>query len=201
MPDDFDYDFLCNAFDVIFDTEYHSLVQKSLTIIYNFAPFFHNNARQAIFMRLFTKHFFSLFLHWEIAIRNTFQQILVFRVLKSKRTTLAQNGLLIAELGVAKRAPPPSLALPSVPENSADDDTLSVDSVLFAKIQSYLQMCEEQLRNPKLGIYEQRHQIYVPVALMEYKTYLSFYYQWEGTGQPIPKLIPHNLIRERVQMM
>ena len=66
MPDNFDHGFLSDAFDVILGTDYHSLVLKILTFLYNYSPFFHNTARGAVFGRLFSEHFFNLFMHWEV---------------------------------------------------------------------------------------------------------------------------------------
>lgn len=195
MPVDFDIQYLCTAFDAIMESEYHSTIQKFLTILYQHLSFFHNSARKYLFLDFFfRKHFFSLFLHWEPSIRNTFQQILVFCTLRQKRSVLADNGFIIQELG---------LRIPSVTPidfSQMDDETTTTDSILFAKLESYLQMAEDQLRSPELGYYPARLQVYVPISLMEYRTYLSHYYQWEVKNtKAIPRLVSISLAREGLQ--
>lgn len=197
MPDDFDHEFLCEAFDVIFDTEYHSIVQKTLTILYNFAPFFGDKGRLEIFNRIFQKHFFTLFLNWEVAIRNSFQQILVFRAIKTKRTIMSSKGFILSEFASIS---PSGKKVEEEEEEEVSEETLMTDAHLFAKIETYKTMVEDQARDPELTYYPKRHQVYAPQALMEYRTYLVFYYQWlEKREKEVPKLLPHTIVRDRIQ--
>lgn len=63
-------------------------------------------------------------------------------------------------------------------------------SIMFAKIESYISLIQDQLRNPELKYYDKSLEVYAPKALAEYKMYLSQYEQWEASGnQEIPKLV------------
>ncbi len=81
-----------------------------LSLLYNYAEVFEGEARKAVFCELLIKkYFFTLFLHWDDGTRNSFQQIIVFRVhppsqythhyktIRLKRTLLHAEGLINVE--------------------------------------------------------------------------------------------------------
>ena len=62
---------------------------------------------------------------------------------------------------------------------------------MFAKIESFVKMVQEQLRDKNYQQYDKTLEVYVPKAMSEYKMYMSRYYTWERSGalEP-PKLVP-----------
>lgn len=82
LPPSFDIHYFCSGLEIIIETEHYQLIQKLLSIVYNYADLFVGNNRKTLFADLFIKkYFFKLFLHWDELIRHYFQQILIFRVL------------------------------------------------------------------------------------------------------------------------
>ena len=208
LPDNYDYEYFCFAIDMMLETDHHMLVHKTLSFLYTNATVFNNATRQHLFLEvLLKKHFFNLFLHWESTIRNTFHQIIIFKMLRHKRTMLAKHGFVVQELssrsGAAKDPEKKGGILTistdefSVP--NPEDDDLTTDAVLFAKIESYIQMTEDQIRFPEAGHYRKGLEVYVPNALMEYRTYLCHYYQWIASSQTdeAPKLTPISQLQDR----
>lgn len=62
---------------------------------------------------------------------------------------------------------------------------------MFSKIETFVKMVQEQLRDPNYRKYDRDLEVYVPKAMSEYKMYMSRYYQWERSGQTEPpKLVP-----------
>jgi len=190
FPVSFDIDFFCSAVQAIIDTDHHQTLIKMLSLIYNFAELFDGEARRILFGEfLIKKHFFSLFLHWDDTVRNSFQQLMVYKVLRVKRSTLhSQGNLHIRELSGK-----------DVPSLMNDQDVVApdllLDSILFSKLETYVKMVQEQLRDTSFYAYPKPLEVYAPQALSDYKVYLSRYYQWENnpTGES-PKLMPLHLI-------
>ena len=65
-----------------------------------------------------------------------------------------------------------------------DDETLMVDGVLLGKIEAFLKMIIGQIQSKMEGggvkNFPESLEVYVKVALYEYRTFLSFYYDWES---------------------
>lgn len=191
VPQDFDHQFCTKAFDIICETDLHQLIVKLLVILYNHSESFTGEPRKALYIDfLLRRHFFDFFLHWESTVRNTFQQLLVFKALRIKRSQLHGHGFKVRELASTR-----------VHESWAGVDDinsqLALDAILFAKIESYIRMLQDQMRDPNFEtLYPARLEVYVPKALLEYKTYMSMYYQWEQTEKEPPQLMPLSLIKD-----
>ena len=98
IPSNFDIDYLCNGFDIIFQSDHHQLLQRTLGLLYNYADLFVGDIRKSLYCDfLLKKYFFTLFLHWDDGSRNAFQQIIVFRLIKLKRSLLHSEGLINVE--------------------------------------------------------------------------------------------------------
>ena len=66
---------------------------------------------------------------------------------------------------------------------------------MFAKIESFVRIIQEQLRDKNIKAFDKELEVYVPRALSEYKLYLSRYYAWERSGETEPpKLVPMHLL-------
>jgi len=107
LPLTFDIDYFCKAAEVILDSEHHQLIGKLLALIYNYADIFEGQARRILFGDLLLKQeFYHLFLNWDDNVRNSFQQILVFKMIRLKRSELHKAGvLLVKELAMLDEAP------------------------------------------------------------------------------------------------
>jgi len=70
-----------------------------------------------------------------------------------------------------------------------------LDTVVFAKIEAFVRIIQEQLRDKTIHAFDKELEVYVPRALSEYKLYLSRYYAWERSGETDPpKLVPMHLL-------
>ena len=92
LPRQFDCNFFCRAIDIMIGCDHHQVVQKALRMLYSFSDVFVSEARRALFIDLVLhKHFYSLFLHWDPAIRNSFQQLLVFKVPRHQKCEMKHH--------------------------------------------------------------------------------------------------------------
>jgi len=130
---------------------------------------------------LMKKYFFRFFLHWDGKVRNDFQQLIIFRMIKTRRSLLQKEGFSIGELGTGYKSPLPYTK--SNPNLSAD---YAIDQLLFGKIETYLHMVSDQLRSTHSDYYPKTWEVYVPKSLSEYKIYLSRYFQLESDGEEFP---------------
>jgi len=192
LPASFDINYLCKAIDVVLETDHHQSILKMLSFIYNNSDLFEGDARRKLFCDFLIKErFFQLFLHWDDAVRNSFQQMIVFKALRVKRSVLHSQGKLhIHELS-GKEMGSSQEAVPS------EDQDNFLDAILFSKIEAYVKMVQEQLRDPSFNIYPKSLEVYAPQALSDYKVYLSRYYQWERDPNAVeaPKLTPLHILQ------
>jgi len=200
LPAAFDAEFFCKGLEIIIQTDHHQLLQKVLSLLYNYAEVFEGEARKAVFCELLIKkYFFTLFLHWDDGTRNSFQQIIVFRTIRLKRSLLHAEGLINVEELATKDLGQKKEPTAQPPANLMEEKENFLDAILFAKIESFVKMVQEQLRDTKFQKYDKELEIYVPKALSEYKMYMSRYYQWERSGltEP-PKLVPMYILNTNI---
>ncbi|KAL6042037.1 HECT domain-containing protein [Balamuthia mandrillaris] len=166
---------------------------KLLTVIYNHADVFRANARRALFGDLLLrKHFFPLFLHWDFNVRNTFHQLLVYKMVRLKRSVLRQEGFRVGEL--ARQKHQQQLQAQRTQSFTVDPEHNN-DAFLYGELEDRLAMLQDQLRGTRHDLYPKELEVYVPAALSEYKRYLSYYFMWESEGNvTAPKLVPLSLL-------
>jgi len=131
--------------------------------------------------------FYTLFLHWDVNVRNTYHQLLIYKMIRLRRSLLHVRGYSVSEL--SKKA---SQNGTSVRASSLIAKEEIVDLALYDMLERYLTSLQEQLRKTATNqAYPPNLEVYVPTALSEYKRYLSYYFKWESDGgtEP-PKLVP-----------
>eukprot|EP01103_Thecamoeba_quadrilineata_P016208 TRINITY_DN5353_c0_g1_i1.p1 TRINITY_DN5353_c0_g1~~TRINITY_DN5353_c0_g1_i1.p1 ORF type:complete len:590 (+),score=97.42 TRINITY_DN5353_c0_g1_i1:41-1810(+) len=179
LDSNFDVEYFCKACQIIIDIDHHQLILRLLTILYKYSDIFVGNARRYLFAEfLLNQNFYGLFLHWESSIRNTFQQILVFKALTVKRSVLGEKGFLVNELS---RSSPHKMETPRH-KSSSEITNSDLDDLLFGRIEFLCLELLHQLRSTEKK-YPVGLEVYVPKAVSEYKKYLSMYYQWEDEPQ------------------
>ncbi|EGG14246.1 hypothetical protein DFA_12016 [Cavenderia fasciculata] len=98
LPDTFDIDFFCAGVDSIIAADHHQVVIRLLNLIYNTSDCFQGSMRQVLFRDLLLhKYFYHLFLHWDQPVRNAYHHILLYRMVRIKRSSLHQSGFSIGE--------------------------------------------------------------------------------------------------------
>lgn len=110
LPETFDMEFFCRGIGILLDSDHHQIVLRVLQIVYNSADLFNGTFRYMLFGELLIKKmFFNLFLHWDPGVRNAFQQVLIFKMVRIKRSELYLDGYVVRELSKIqpKKAPPP----------------------------------------------------------------------------------------------
>jgi len=192
LPNDFDCSLFCSAVDVMIDSEHHQLILRLLTLIYKYADIFCDELRRQLFIELLLKkHFFTLFLHWESTVRNAFQQLVVFKMMREKRSLLQKQGFFIKELA-SQSIHHDKNNVPSYPSTTDE-----IDGMVFAKVESYIRMLQDQLRDREQHLYPSHLEVYVPKSMTEYSIYMSLYYQWESLPEKdakAPNLIPASML-------
>jgi hypothetical protein len=89
LPPNFDVEFFCRGVDVMIQSEHHQVISRCLTMLYNSAEVFMGEARRAVYIDLMLqRYFFRLFLHWDVNVRNTYHQLLAFKVRTAQNTPL-----------------------------------------------------------------------------------------------------------------
>lgn len=85
----FDIHLLCRAVDAILSTDHLMIITRFLMTLYDHSKIFSGHARLELFGKmLITKHFAHLFLFWENNVRTAYIQILLFKVLSRKRSSV-----------------------------------------------------------------------------------------------------------------
>jgi hypothetical protein len=196
VPLSFDMDYFCSGLDIIIDTDHHQLIAKLLSVVYNHADVFVGYNRKKLFGDFFIgRYFFKFFLHWDEIVRNYFHQIVIFRMVRVKRSELHKIGIDIPELG------PPSKTvlqqdLQSFLERQPPD--LWVDIELYITICAYIKAVEGQCRSHAILRFDPQLEVYVPQAMYEYHYFLSRYYKWEAqNSDQVPSLITMSMLRNR----
>ena len=81
LPTSFDHKFFCKGIDIMFQTDHHQIMTRALSMVYAALGLFTDDARVSLVIEcLLHKYFFRLFLHWDSAVRNSYHQILLFKV-------------------------------------------------------------------------------------------------------------------------
>eukprot|EP01105_Mastigella_eilhardi_P020786 TRINITY_DN4988_c0_g1_i3.p2 TRINITY_DN4988_c0_g1~~TRINITY_DN4988_c0_g1_i3.p2 ORF type:complete len:148 (-),score=46.26 TRINITY_DN4988_c0_g1_i3:134-577(-) len=136
-------------------------------MLYNTSEVFSEPVRLSVFRDLvFKKYFFVLFLHWEDAVRSAFYQLLAFKVLRNKRSSLVER----RSSGV------------SVVDASAADQTVLTDRLLSTKMEAYVNMIKEQDHKPELVYFAPDLRVYARRAVAQYQSHLKRYLEWEVRG-------------------
>jgi len=131
----FDVDFFCKGLDILFSTEHHQVILRVLQVIYTYAELFTGNSRQVLFGDfILDKHFFKLFLHWDPGVRNAFQQTLIFKMVRIKRSVLSKDGFVVRELvklnfKALSSTTSPSSSEPASPSTTTDSSTSSTHEI------------------------------------------------------------------------
>jgi len=168
LPPRFDCEYFCECIDRIVALEHHQLTSRLVTLLYANSHLFTGHIRKVVFTDcLITKHFFSLFLHWDETARQYFLQLLVFKIIRKPRSEMAQD-------------------LNKLNNYSLDEN---LDRTVYTKVQCYIQIAEENLRSATLNkeskdnFYPEHWNIYVPRAISEFHTFLGLCDQWETRVQ------------------
>lgn len=137
LPDSFDIDFFLLGLDRIVETDHHQVLMVLLTFIYKNADLFEGNARRQLFGNfLLRRHFYELFLHWDSAVRTTFHQILLFRLVRARRGGTSSLEKLLAEAVI--RVPPPEVHAAPVPANGTEASASIPASAIGSSLASAL---------------------------------------------------------------
>jgi hypothetical protein len=141
LPNSFDIDFFLLGLDRIVETDHHQVLMVLLTFIYKNADLFEGNARRQLFGNfLLRRHFYELFLHWDSAVRTTFHQILLFRLVRARRGGTSSLEKLLAE--AVTRVPPPEAQPPvlaaAVPANGTEASASIPASAIGSSLASAL---------------------------------------------------------------
>jgi len=134
LPRDFDAQYFSEAIKVVISTDHHQLILRILSILYNYAELFTGHVRRTVFIdSLLTQHFFTLFLHWEPTVRNTFQQILVYKMLSQKRSDVKE--------GIRLRN---NILMGDDPMDIDDDYENKLDDLAYGKMEWYVQALQQK---------------------------------------------------------
>jgi len=78
------------------------------------------------------------------------------------------------------------------------ESELNNDHALHGKIQCYIQVVQDQLRDKDMTLnsYSKSLEIYAPRAMSEYRFFLARYHSWEDTDEEW-KLVPLALLDQR----
>ena len=86
LPTNFDIDFFCKGCEIVIEADHFAQLYRLLTLLYSYSELFDGMIRTKLFGEmLLKKFFFKLFLHWDDNVRNTYQQIIVFKVNKCEK--------------------------------------------------------------------------------------------------------------------
>lgn len=142
LGDPFDMPCLCRALDTILAYDHHVAVAKALQLVYTHSDRFVGRNRLALFGDLLLEqHFFDLFLHWDENVRMIFIQLLVFKMLRSKRRSL--------QTASSSSSSQPQ---PQQQQQQQQDDKCSpraIDMLLFVKIEAYMNIVRRTLAESK----------------------------------------------------
>lgn len=195
LPAGFDVEYFCRGLDIIIRTWHHQNISRVLTLLYNFADLLVAETRWYVFGTfLIQQHFFNLFLHWEVNVRNVFHQILIYRMVRIKRSELRNEGFSVPNL--AKDYEGENGTLPKV---ELDESERILDIALYHKLESYVGILRKQVQGQtSSNAFPRDLEVYVPKALSEYSTYMSQYYQWESSNSTDPpRICPLSLLHTK----
>lgn len=83
---------LCHAVDAILNTDHLMIITRFLMTLYDHSKIFSGHARLELFGKMLVgKHFTHLFLFWENNVRTAYIQILLFKALSRKRSSVAAS--------------------------------------------------------------------------------------------------------------
>jgi len=162
---------------------------KTLILLYKYSEVFGGKIRMQLFGDFLLRDcFYKLFLHWDINVRNTYHQLLIYKMIRLKRSLLHMRGYSVSEL--SKKASQNGISVAHASKLVEKEEM--IDLALYELLESFLTSLQDQLRySSKTPLYPADLEVYVPTALSEYKRYLSFYFKWEAEGGiDYPKLIP-----------
>jgi len=192
LPQRFDIVYFCEALDALLDTDHHQILNRCLQLLFDIVDIFTGEGRRYLISEfLLQKYFFHLFLHWDEITRNYFHQFLIFKAVRVKRSQLHRGGFIASELPHIDREQTHNLFASLDPESE-----LNNDHALFGKIQCYVQVVQDQLRDPNTHTYDKYLEVYAPRAMSEYRFFLSQYHTWETSGNDW-KLLPLSLLDVR----
>eukprot|EP01132_Coremiostelium_polycephalum_P007653 gene7653-9413_t len=98
LPESFDINFFCEGIDNIIAADHHQVVIRALQLIYNTSDCFQGHIRKVLFADLLLyKYFYPLFLHWDQPVRNAYHHLLLYKMVRIKRSILYKEGFTIGE--------------------------------------------------------------------------------------------------------
>uniref|UniRef100_A0A6B2L778 Uncharacterized protein n=1 Tax=Arcella intermedia TaxID=1963864 RepID=A0A6B2L778_9EUKA len=181
----FDWKYFCCALDVLISIDHHQVLQKILTLFFEVSDVFTGDLRKTILSDfLFKKYFFRFFLHWDEITRNYFHQFLLWRAIRMKISQLSlpksfENMSFIGKDLVLKTF-----------QNVDPDIEMNSDLAMLGKIQCYIQVIKEQVKDPLGETYEKSLETYVPRAIAEYEFFVAKYKEWEDKDNKEWRLLP-----------
>lgn len=98
LPATFDVVFFCSGIDVLLKSDHHQIVLRVISHLYSFTEIFEGTLRAHLFDLLLSKFFYILFMHWDPGVRNAYHQLLIFKMVRIKRSTLYNDGYVVKEL-------------------------------------------------------------------------------------------------------
>eukprot|EP01117_Protostelium_nocturnum_P015985 TRINITY_DN6243_c0_g1_i4.p1 TRINITY_DN6243_c0_g1~~TRINITY_DN6243_c0_g1_i4.p1 ORF type:complete len:685 (-),score=249.68 TRINITY_DN6243_c0_g1_i4:40-2094(-) len=168
---DFDSNFFIRVLNVMYDFDHHQVVGKSLSILYSRFDIFEEEVQQKIFIEyLLEDKFDYLFLHWDEAVRNSFQQILVFKTGRINRSLITH------------------------PKEKSEGDEFKTK--LYNKTEDQLERIKAIAHDisPE-DRFPDTKKLYASRSLEEYNFYLSRFESWKVSGGKIPRMVPLSFIR------
>ncbi|KAL9644612.1 hypothetical protein ABK040_015351 [Willaertia magna] len=102
LPQNFNYEFFELSIERLLNTDHFQIVSRTLIFIYNILDLFNGKARlKFLGHNLIRDHFYDLFLHWSIDIRNIFYRIILFKLQRFSSSVFLEYKPQLNSLGVA----------------------------------------------------------------------------------------------------
>lgn len=170
IPNKLDLDFFCEGLDIIIQTDRYDLLIQMISLFYEFSHLFCGDVRMRMLLDfVLDKHFNTLFLHWNVLIRNYFMHFLIYKLVRIRISDIDNYGfdynpptdqLELDEHGYFLKSPPEELA-----------NDIKIHCVMLAKIR----ILEEELEN------NVQSSVYVKTAINEYN---HIYLQYKPNENP-----------------
>ena len=161
LGDPFDMPYFCAGLDAILAYDHHVAVAKALQLVYTHSDRFVGRNRLALFGDLLLeRHFFDLFLHWDDNVRMIFIQLLVFKMLRSKRRSL-QSGPSPSSSSSSQAPQQQGQQPQQLQGQGQQDDKCSpraIDMLLYVKIEAYMNIVRRALAESKKSLAQQKQQ-------------------------------------------
>ena len=161
LGDPFDMPYFCAGLDAILAYDHHVAVAKALQLVYTHSDRFVGRNRLALFGDLLLeRHFFDLFLHWDDNVRMIFIQLLVFKMLRSKRRSL-QSGPSSSSSSSSQAPQQQGQQPQQLQGQGQQDDKCSpraIDMLLYVKIEAYMNIVRRALAESKKSLAQQKQQ-------------------------------------------